>query len=161
MFVPNRARRSVVFIGDLTDRGVFRPRGTAFFVGVPSTKHGLGFAYLVTAQHVVVMLQERQNQIYYRLNRKDGSASVEPLQVPKWWFHPDSESEQTDVAVAAIPVNWDIVDHETIPMPEKWEPNPLQLGRREVGLGTRHLALGSFACIAGPNATFPLFGLAT
>jgi hypothetical protein len=86
MFVPNRARRSVIFIGDLTEHGTFRPRGTAFFVGIPSSKSGLAFPYLVTAQHVVIMLQEMQKQIYWRLNHRDGPARIEPLQVQRWWY---------------------------------------------------------------------------
>lgn len=158
MFVPNRARRSVVFVGDLTERGTFRPRGTAFFVGIPSSKQGLAFPYLVTAQHVVVMLQERQKPIYCRFNRKGGEAKVEPLQVPRWWYHPDSESEQTDVAVAAMHVNWDIIDHEPIPMPEKWEISSIAAfaGRQEIGLGDETFAIGLFRRHAGTQRNIPI-----
>jgi hypothetical protein len=160
MFVPNRARRSVVFVGDLTERDTFRPRGTAFFVGIPSSKAGLAFPYLVTAQHVVVMLQERQKPIYCRLNRKNGPASLEALEVPRWWYHPDAENEQTDVAVAAMHVNWDVTDHEAIPMPEKWEENPLQLFRRAVGLGDETFAIGLFRRHIGTERNVPISGSA-
>ena len=155
MFVPNRARRSVLFIGDLTERDAFRPRGTAFLVGVPDTSGRGLFPYLVTAQHVVVMLQERQKPIYCRLNRKDGTAAVEPLQAARWWYHPD-DSEQTDVAVAALHVNWDVVDHEPIPMPEKWEANPLQLGKRDIGLGDETFAIGLFRKHVGTERNIPI-----
>jgi hypothetical protein len=155
MFVPNRARRSVIFIGDLNERDTFRPRGTAFFVGIPSSKSGLAYSYLVTAQHNVVMLGEKQKQVYFRVNRKDGPARVEPLEVPRWWYHPD-ESEQTDVAVAAVHVNWDAIDHEAIPMPEKWEANPLQIGRRAIGLGDETFALGLFRQHIGTERNVPI-----
>jgi hypothetical protein len=156
MFVPNRARRSVVFVGDLTERDTFRPRGTAFIVGIPSSKQGMAYPYLVTAQHVIVMLQELGKPIYCRLNRKDGPFSIEALSVPRWWYHPDAENEQTDVAVAAMHINWDITDHEPIPMPEKWEPNPLQLGRRGVGLGDETFTIGLFRRHVGTERNVPI-----
>jgi hypothetical protein len=116
MHVPNTARRSVFFVGDLTDRGVFRPRGTAFLVGIPSSRAARYFSYIVTAAHVVVGLMDRGKEIYCRINRKDGTAAVEKLTVPRWFFHPDPGAASVDVAVAAAHLNFDLLDQECIPL---------------------------------------------
>ena len=75
--------------------------------------------------------------------------------MPRWWYHPDAENEQTDVAVAAVHLNVDLIDHEPIPMPEKWEANPLQLGRRDVGLGDETFAIGLFRQHIGTDRNVP------
>ena len=50
MRVPNGARRSVLFVGEINEKGVFRPRATGFMVGVQSFgRPDHWFPYLVTA----------------------------------------------------------------------------------------------------------------
>jgi hypothetical protein len=156
MHVPNTARRSVVFVGDQTDAGVFRPRATAFLVGVPSQKSNHWFPYLVTAAHVVERCQRLQKQMFCRVNLKNGGGSVAPLIVNRWWLHPELATEATDVAVASIGADWDVVDHDCIPMPEKWEANPIALGRRDIGLGDETFAIGLFRNHAGQERNIPI-----
>jgi hypothetical protein len=158
MHVPNAARRCVIFIGDLSDRGVFRPRATGFLVAVPLDDYPLSVPYLVTAEHVIVMLAEAGRDLYCRINHRDGSAAVERLTIPHWWSHPDAEREPTDVAVAPVHLNWDVVDHDCIPMPATLEENPGP-GGRAIGLGDETFAIGLFKNRAGKERNIPIVRL--
>lgn len=156
MHVPNTARRSVIFIGEMIDGDVFRPRATGFFVGVPSGKIRGMLTYLVTAEHVITGLAEKQKPIYCRVNRKDGRAAVEPLNPPQWWHHPEAERDPTDVVIAAVHANWDLLDHEPIPMPEHKGLNPGILARRDIGLGDETFTIGLFRHHAGTERNIPI-----
>ena len=140
-----------MFVGDINERGVFRPRATGFVVGVPSSKADRLFAYLVTAQHVVVGLTQAGKEIYCRINTKDGGAAVEPLRVPRWWYHPDPAA-LTDVAVAALHLNFDLADQDCIPLYQ----NPPSLSQLGLGLGDETVAIGLFTHHAGKERNVPI-----
>jgi hypothetical protein len=160
MFVPTTARRSVIFLGDLVEQRTFRPRGTAFLVAVPILQGsppvsmvpdaGHSFCYLVTAAHLVDGLSKKQ--IYYRVNRKDGTAQVKPLRVSKWWYHPNPGASSTDVAVAPVHVNFDRTDHDAIPLFD----NVPSLSQRHIGLGDEIFAIGLFKHHAGNERNEPI-----
>lgn len=78
MHVPDRARRSVFFLGNKEKDGSFRPRATAFYVltsdhDPPRPPY---FTYIVTAEHVISGMQEKGWEIFARLNMRDGGATV-------------------------------------------------------------------------------------
>jgi hypothetical protein len=96
MLVPDWVRKVVFFIGIKKD-GVFLPRATGFFVGWADGQ--FQFIYMVTAEHVVSGLLTSGNQIYIRLNLRDGTTREVPLPSDAWRFHPDESPPLTDVAV--------------------------------------------------------------
>jgi hypothetical protein len=154
--VPKTARDCVIFLGDLSDKGVFRARATGFLVCVPSGDPNNWFPYLVTAEHVVVGIQQRGRPIYCRLNLKNGGASVESLQITRWWHHPNAERDPTDVAVCAVHINWDLFDHACVPLPETYMEAPTERRPRDVGLGDETFTLGLFRLHAGRDRNIPI-----
>ena len=60
------------------------------------------------------------------------------------------------MAVAAVRLNWDLVDHDCIPMPERWEANPSALSKRAIGLGDETFAIGLFRHHAGSERNIPI-----
>jgi hypothetical protein len=155
MHVPNTARRSVVFLGDKTDEGVFRPRATAFLVGVPSeTQPSLWFSYLVTAAHVVERCQRLGTQMWGRVNLRAGGASVIQM-TGDWRFHPDLANETTDVAATRIGAVWDSIDHDPIPLPER-QTQPITAEQRDIGLGDETFMIGLFRNHAGQDRNIPI-----
>jgi|SRR6266404_3345013 len=86
---------------DCIVEGVFRPKATAFYVAIQD--HGVGFRYLVTAEHVVSGLQTRGQEIWVRANLKNGRTREDRLSSAEWWMHPGSETEGlTDVASTGL-----------------------------------------------------------
>jgi hypothetical protein len=99
MLVPDYLRKIVVFIG-IKKSGRFLPRATGFVVShYEDDGH---FDYLVTAEHVVSGLQTEGHKIFLRFNTKDGKSGEVEVPSESWVFHPESEIEATDVAVAPL-----------------------------------------------------------
>src|ERR1700732_3172622 len=70
MHVPEKVRRSVVFIGSKNERGVFVPRATGFLVHTHSRGDDQVFPHLVTAEHVISGMQTKGLEIHIRVNLK-------------------------------------------------------------------------------------------
>jgi hypothetical protein len=88
-----------VFVGYKTPTNT-RLSGSAFFLGV--VDRGEGFAYLVTAAHVLEGIAERGfDEVYVRLNATDGGVVDVRTDMKHWRFHPSDRS----IDVAVIP--WD------------------------------------------------------
>jgi hypothetical protein len=133
MHVPEKVRRSVVFIGSKDKDGTFRPRATGFLVLTHSIGADQAFTSLVTAEHVVSGMLTKNMEIHCRLNMKNGGAEVVSLRdVSPWWFHPNAAHDATDVAVAGLGFNRDTVDHDYMPILEYprglGEASPPRLG---------------------------------
>jgi len=99
MLVPDKLRKIVVFIG-IKKSGGFQPRATGFVVSY--FEHGGRFDYLVTAEHVVAGLQSAGHEIFLRFNTNDGKSVDVEVPAKSWVFHPKSEIDATDVAVAPL-----------------------------------------------------------
>ena len=136
MHVPEKVRRSVLFIGNVNERGVFIPRATAFLVQSHSKGDDEAFPHIVTAEHVVSGMQTKKMEIYCRINLKGGGAAVESLKdISGWYFHPDS-SRLSDVAVAPVGLNLERVDHDYMPLFEyPWSEVGPAFKPRAPGLG--------------------------
>jgi hypothetical protein len=156
MRVPNKARKSVIFIGSVDDAGLFTPRATAFLVLTHSKGDDRAFPAVVTAEHVISRMQTKGHEIYCRLNMIDGSALVESLEPAKRWGHPESATTATDVAVAPFGIDLNTVDHDYIPLPEyAWdEGSPFK--RREFGLGDEVFIVGLFKSHYGKQRNEPI-----
>ncbi len=109
MRVPNEALRCVVYIGEVTKKGNFFPRGTGFLAVIA---HRSPMAlYLVTADHVVQKLKDKKN-FAIRLNNKEGHAQA--YQSPNtldWWSH------STDPSVDAAVYPWNLDDFPSVAFP--------------------------------------------
>jgi hypothetical protein len=154
MLVPAEARRSVMFLGEVTD-GKFIPRATAFLV-VTGEKHH--FPYLVTAEHVIVGMAYKQKEIFARFNLKDGTACVQSIQSAKWWYHPTS-ADRTDIAICAVAFDWGIIDHAPIPLFESGIPDlsPKSIWKqRPIGLGDETFTIGLFRSHYGAQRNIPI-----
>jgi hypothetical protein len=99
MLVPDEVRQSVLFLGnkDATS-GRFRPRATAFVVSI--YEGGLGFRFVVTAEHNLIGFAEKNWEIYIRSNLKNGGVREDNWNHAHWYHHPVIGS--TDIAVATI-----------------------------------------------------------
>jgi hypothetical protein len=159
MHVPEKVRRSVVFIGSKDSHGVFKPRATGFLVLTHSQGDDQAFPCLVTAEHVVSGMLTKNMEIHCRLNKKDGSAEVVSLKhITQWWFHPDAAHDATDVAVATVGLNLDAVDHDYMPIPEyAWGVEGHGLGERKPPrLGDEVFIVGLFKSHYGQQRNRPI-----
>jgi hypothetical protein len=95
--IAEAVRKSVLFVG-IKENGVFKPKATAFIISV--VEGGMGWRYLVTAEHVISGLLTKNHRIWIRSNRKDGPALEEDWGDAQWIYHPDAGS--TDVAIAPM-----------------------------------------------------------
>lgn len=154
MRVPDEVRQCVIFVGLPVnmpdDQSGLIPKGTAFFVAVPSeSEQGVIYGYLVTAKHVAVRL-EGEN-FAARVNTKDGNSKLLRGDGARWWYHPTEQS----VDVAVIP--W-------APPPEvefKFVPTSLFLSdeiirSENIGSGDEVFMTGLFAHLGGSARNLPI-----
>lgn len=160
MHVPAEARRSVMFLGEVT-AGKFIPRATAFLVMTGEREGDTGtddhFPYLVTAEHVIVGMAHKQKEVFARFNLKDGTAHVQSIQSVTWWYHPTAP-ERTDVALCPVAFDWGIVDHAPIPL-FNFDPHenaPIFQPRHQIGLGDETFAIGLFRSHHGAQRNIPI-----
>jgi hypothetical protein len=124
MRVADDVRKSVVFIG-VMEFGRFVPKATGFLVLTrPDDRHlppqkqcPVNFPFLVTAEHVVSMLQLNGANLFCRMNLHSGGIVIEPMADVHWLSHPGPD-KLSDVAVTPFWINTDIVDQLYIPFLE-------------------------------------------
>jgi hypothetical protein len=157
MHVPEKVRRSVLFIGNVNERGDFVPRATAFLVQSHSKGDDEAFPHIVTAEHVVSGMQTKGMDIHCRINLKGGGAAVESLKgISGWYFHPDS-SHLSDVAVAPVALNLEQADHEYMPLFEyPWSEVDSAFRPRPPSLGDEVFIVGLFRSHYGQQRNRPI-----
>jgi hypothetical protein len=164
MHVPEKVRRSVLFIGSKNERGAFIPRATAFLVQSHSKGDDQAFPHLVTAEHVISGMQTKGIEVYVRINLKKDAAEkmgedatvVSLAGKSDWYFHPDS-SQQSDVAVAALGLNLDLADHDYIPIFEyAWSDIDPSFTPKGPRLGEEVFIVGLFRSHYGRQRNRPI-----
>ncbi len=99
MFVSDFVRQSVLFLGSKDAKtGKFHPRATAFVVSIH--EGGIGFRFIVTAEHAIAGFSKKGWDIYVRSNLISGGIREDNWVGGKWYSHPDVSS--TDIALAPI-----------------------------------------------------------
>src|SRR6185437_6116092 len=98
MIVPVVFQKSVVFVGIMQD-GQFVPKATAFTV--QWAEHQYFWTYVVTAEHVVSGLLQKNWDIWIRFNLTNGTTGEMKINNKFWKFYPD-ELGVSDVAVLPI-----------------------------------------------------------
>lgn len=112
LHVSERSRKCVVFLGVLDDEGNFNPKGTGFVVSCE--EYGSKWLHLVTAQHVIVAIQELSHDVAIRYNLIGGGIGGSLASISDWYYHPDAENS---VDVAVIPFDSSAgIDYSYIPM---------------------------------------------
>lgn len=162
MLVPDMVRQCVLFLGNKDDKtGRFRPRATAFVVSIH--EGGIGFRFLVTAEHNVAGFKQKNWDIYVRSNLINGGVREDNWTNANWAYHPDVGS--TDVAVAPI----DFRPDEEFKSILLRTDNPLsggagegiagtweKLHQKNIGLGDEVFVVGLFKSHHGQQRNIPI-----
>jgi hypothetical protein len=156
MRVPEEIRKCVVYLGlpRRTPEGseTLAPKGTGFFVQVPSEEHPEErvHIYLVTAKHVARSLMGREFRI--RANESEGgSAFVRGTEEINWWTHPTDES--VDVAV----LGWvppEPIEYRTVPL-EMFLTEEI-IRSKSIGVGDEVFMTGLFIHLVGSARNQPI-----
>lgn len=160
--MPDFVRKSVIFIGNKDAKtGRFRPRATGFIVEIRQQQ--VGFRFVVTAEHNIVMMQQKGWEIYFRSNLKDGGAREDSWKDANWWFHPDNERSPTDVAVAGIDFHPEEDFRALLLRSDDPKEQPISFGatseeldKLEFGLGNNVTIVGLFRSHYGQQRNVPI-----
>jgi len=126
------------------------PKGTAFFVGMPSEKlEDVAYVYLVTAKHVARPLQ--QQEFLIRVNDTGGTATFVRSGDVRWWFHPSDESVDVAVLAWAPP---EYVEYKRVPISVFLTDEIIQ--SRSIGTGDEVFITGLFIHLAGSARNLPI-----
>jgi hypothetical protein len=161
VFVPDAARRCVVFVGSKEGDGTFRPRATGFLVMTSRKGGDFLFPHLVTAEHVIVGMRAKQMDIYCRLNMHFSDPAVIQI-ADEWRFHPD-EHQKTDVAILPFvpPFTYNLMDQQAIILPNPADQDKASLGYgltapQPAGLGDEIFIIGLFKSHYGKEKNVPI-----
>jgi hypothetical protein len=155
MLVPDSLRNCVLFIG-IKEGDEFHPRATGFAVIVKEFDFEWG--YLVTAEHVVSGLISKGHEIYVRYNREEGGTVVSgPIPSDVWYYHPDADSDPTDVAVAPLKARSDeLIAHLEISDASSIVCTPEIIERHGIGPGEDVTIIGLFRTHYGQGKMIPV-----
>jgi hypothetical protein len=154
VLIPERARQCVLFVGIKTD-GAFLPRATAFAVEIEEHQHR--WIYIVTAEHVISGLLTKGHDIWLRINTKSGPPVEIECNSTDWWFHPDSQSTATDVAIAPLSIDGD-TEISPIPIfgPRSVAATSVVIDKTRIGVGDEVAITGLFRSHHGQNRNVPI-----
>jgi hypothetical protein len=155
MRVPEEVRKCVVYLGTLITnpdgQQAMHPKGTAFFVSLPSERiQGTDYIYLVTAKHVAEQLQGSEFAV--RVNLTGGGASfIRSGAGAQWRFHP------TDPSVDAAVLPWappEEVEH--LRVPTRMFLTDEIIHSKNIGTGDEVFITGLFVHLAGAARNIPI-----
>ena len=155
MRVPEEVRQCVVYLGlpgaDTSGRQTMIPRGTAFFVSVPSEVHNdIVFIYVVTAKHVAKRLEGREFLV--RANTAAGGSVFVPSgKQVVWWYHHTDESVDVAALAWAPPKE---IEHKHIPTSMFLTDEVIR--DKKIGTGDEVFITGLFVHLAGSERNLPI-----
>lgn len=151
MQIPTNLKNTVVFLGIMEGK-TFRPKATAFFVGV-DTKYG-GILHLVTAEHVIAgLISKGHKEVFVRTGMDD--FPISPLPLSGWFFHPDAERNSVDVAVTPVGVRGTTrADIEVLPIDAFVTPQ--NIADRGWDVGDEIVVIGLFRNHYGRTKNIPI-----
>ncbi len=157
--VQDIVKDCVLFLGT-KEKGHFRPKATAFHVRYD--EDGLGFIYLITAEHNITGFREKNWDLWNRANLKDGKVLETKMSLENWWFHPDSGKAPTDVAVCPVVFHPD-EKYRTIPLngKEGIAGTADVLAKNYIGLGDEIVITGLFRSHHGRQQNIPIIRIGT
>jgi hypothetical protein len=159
VFVEDIVRQSVLFLGNKDAKtGMFHPRATAFVVSIH--EGGIGFRFVVTAEHAIAGFSEKKWEIYIRSNLVNGGVREDSWANAHWFFHPNVGS--TDVAVATIDFQPD-EEFRTILLRSDGSTSRTGMAatqellqQRRIGLGDEIFIIGLFRSHYGRQRNVPI-----
>jgi hypothetical protein len=161
MFVPDKIRKCVVFIGHELATGNTQLDGTAFIVCRRAFEDkDVMFAYLVTAKHLIDKIRDANcSSVSIRFNFKDGKARWRAVPISEWIFHPDGE--EVDVAVFDLNNFGEQPSLDQICFPLTSIASAEVIQAEKIGLGDEVVIAGLFAPHHGENRNIPIIRIGT
>lgn len=155
--VPSDLKEAVAFFFAKNAKGDLAPLGTGFFVGVPDKVPDRGWAYLVTAKHILRGSDGLYlPRIWLRLNKKAGGYLT--IEVPlretgekSVYVHPDRDVDLAVIPVQ-IPAELDVIVLPVSALTTKDDFSNLQIGE-----GTDVFFTGLFVPYFGNDRNVPIF----
>jgi hypothetical protein len=155
MRVPEKITQCVAFLASKApSEANYHYRGTAFFVGVdsPASPETRGYVFVVTAKHIIRRAQALGEDVFLRLNMKDGTSRLIQISHDHWFY---SEDETADVAIASFhfepPGAFDIVI-----FPSGGFATEEKIAEHEIGIGDDLYISGLFARHFGKERNLPI-----
>jgi hypothetical protein len=176
MSINEKVKNAVCFIGVRREDGKFSPAGTAFFV-MRKIDGERGFAYCVTAKHVIDDVKRANRPMVARINQCGGrDAVLADFSIDNWYTHPTIDG--LDVTLSSVSVSADTFDVAQVDcgngvVTQKYiEENDIGCGDEvtTVGLLTRHFGrsrnipivrTGNIAAMPGEPVDLGEYGLHT
>lgn len=153
--IPDEVRQSVVFLYSKHGDKMIS-RGTAFFVGVPSTSHAENsYVYLVAARHIVAGIQTHgdDGNVYARLNTVGGGFEMYAIPAENFIFH-DDDSQCVDVAVCLGAPPQSIFEYKIIP--RSMLVTDEIITQHRIGIGDETFTTGLFVNHSGRQRNIPI-----
>lgn len=153
MLIPDDVRKCVAFVGLKLADGTFRLAGSVFFLG--RDKPGEPQAdpvYAVTARHVIDGIRGTGvEDIWLRLNLKDGDAKWFQTRINDWFSHPIDQSIDVSILKTGLDTAFDhlVFPYSLCITDEKMNEN-------EVGLGDEVFITGMFRHHHGTRRNIPI-----
>ena len=159
--IPSDLKPTIGFLFAENDKGEKVPNGTCFFVGIPNEQEkGKGWAYLVTAEHVLKGSTGKYlARVWLRLNTSNGGNAEfldVPLSDPKRkvvFTHPNEKD--VDIAVIPILLPPDRLDASALPLSMLTTKEDFK--SLQVGEGTDVFFAGLFTSFFGQLRNLPIF----
>ena len=154
MRISDDFKKCVIFIG-IKDGDSFAPKGTAFVVSIFYEQ--FQFQYLVTAEHIVSGIIASGQDVWIRINLKDGKVVEERIPYEGWHYHPDAEFGGHDVAV----VSYTILEKEDVLAIPVLGTNAMSataeiMKSHDLGAGEEIFVVGLFRSHHGQQRNIPL-----
>jgi Trypsin-like peptidase domain len=155
MRVPENLLEIVVFLGIKDDEKGFQPRGTGFVAGVET--HG-DRTCVVTAQHLVSGIQNKNKDIWLRTNLKRGGVKERRTDPDKWIFAHNPGSPPTDVALYPLAFSQEEEDVAAIRLDgaRSVVATPDVFSQQDLGIGDEVIIVGLFGKHYGHNRNIPI-----
>lgn len=154
LLVPDEIRKCVAFILYQAADGP-KLAGTVFFVGIfPSDLEG-GFAFAVTAKHVIEEVRRRSvdGKAYLRVNTRNGPAIPIATDIESWRFHPSDKS----VDVAALPISPSPSNNlDLLLYPVSSFATEQVIAKEKIGIGDEVFLVGLFYGHLGKKRNIPI-----
>lgn len=153
MQIPDEIRKCVIFVLYKDTEGI-RLAGTAFLVGVPFENTDWGATYLITAKHIIDVIEKKcvDGKVYLRLNTKQGSSAFYETPITDWKFHP--EDKNVDVAIFPWTPPRELYDYRILPL--DMAATEEILTREEINIGDEVFLTGLFANHFGSKKNIPI-----
>jgi hypothetical protein len=148
MRVDEKILKTIVFVG-LGTRNGFTPYGTGFLTA--NTVDGHLFQAFLTAKHVIDKIPG--DDVYMRVNTRDGGAQVVAGPKSDWLPHPDNSA---DVVVCSGILRTDQFDILHLPLEGPMLLTEELIREHDIGLGDEIFVAGMFTARIGNTKNIPI-----